>query len=298
MTLPFTLEQFLRVFADYHRAVWPALAVLYGLGVGMAVLAYTGRPGAARGVALGLAFLWAWMGGVYHIGFFRAINPAATAFGVAFLGQAVLLLLWSARPAERQVGAVRGAQAWLGGVVLAYALLAYPLIGWAVGHRYPASATFGLPCPTTIATLGLLIWGRPAAPWWVFPVPLLWGVVGGSAAFSLGMWEDLGLLGAGLATLAWLWRLRTRRESIMSAKRHFSAPEARTIGARLGIDWRKIDLEQFRRGLEVELEHGAREPQTNVTNDDLDLTAKIAWAHLKEIRDYYTRLDAMETAAL
>jgi hypothetical protein len=84
----------------------------------------------------------------------------------------------------------------------------------------------------------------------------------------------------------------------MSAKRRFSVEETRKVGTRLGVDWKQIDLEQLRRGLEVELEHGARDPQTDVTRDDLDLTAKIAWAHLKEIRDYYTRLDAMEAAAL
>ena len=83
----------------------------------------------------------------------------------------------------------------------------------------------------------------------------------------------------------------------MSPKRGIAAAEARTIGARLGIDWAQVNLEQFRRGLEVELEHGARDPQTNVTNDDLDVTAKIAWAHLKEIGDYYTRLDGVEAAA-
>ena len=81
----------------------------------------------------------------------------------------------------------------------------------------------------------------------------------------------------------------------MSAKRKFSTEEARSIGTQLKIDWSQIDLEQFRRGLEVELEHGAIDPQTNVTGDDLALTGKIAWAHLKEIRDYYTRLDKMES---
>jgi hypothetical protein len=65
----------------------------------------------------------------------------------------------------------------------------------------------------------------------------------------------------------------------------------------LGLDWTKIDLEQFRRGLEIELEHGAIDPETNVTGDDLVLTGKIAWAHLKEIRDYYTRLDQLEAKA-
>ena len=80
-------------------------------------------------------------------------------------------------------------------------------------------------------------------------------------------------------------------------KRRISAEEAREAGASLDIDWEKIDLGQFRRGLEVELEHGARDPQTNVTNDDLGLTGKIAWAHLKEFPDYYTRLDRLESEA-
>ncbi len=83
----------------------------------------------------------------------------------------------------------------------------------------------------------------------------------------------------------------------MGDKKQISVEEARSIGVQLGIDWAKIDLEQFRRGLEIELEHGARDPETNVTNDDPVLTGKIAWAHLKEIRDYYTRLDKLEAEA-
>jgi hypothetical protein len=83
----------------------------------------------------------------------------------------------------------------------------------------------------------------------------------------------------------------------MNGKRRIQAEEARRVGASLGIDWEKVDPEQFRRGLEVELEHGARDPETNVTGDDLALTGKIAWAHLKEFPDYYTRLDKLETDA-
>lgn len=83
----------------------------------------------------------------------------------------------------------------------------------------------------------------------------------------------------------------------MPNTRRISAEEARHIGSTLQIDWTKVDLEQFRRGLEVELEHGARDPETNVTNDDLTLTGKIAWAHLKEFPDYYARLAKLETEA-
>ena len=76
--------------------------------------------------------------------------------------------------------------------------------------------------------------------------------------------------------------------------RNFTKEQSKEIGAKLGIDWQKYDLEQFWMGLAVELEHGAYDAETNVTNDDLMLTGKIAWAHLKEIPDYYTRLKKME----
>jgi hypothetical protein len=79
--------------------------------------------------------------------------------------------------------------------------------------------------------------------------------------------------------------------------REFSADEARALGQRIGVDWKRIPLEEFRRGLRVELEHGARDPQTNVTNDDAVTTAKIALAHLNEFPDYYTRLARMEAEA-
>jgi hypothetical protein len=83
----------------------------------------------------------------------------------------------------------------------------------------------------------------------------------------------------------------------MSNKRNFSTEEAKWAGEQLGIDWNVFDIEQFRMGLEVELEHGLIDPVTNVTGDDLVMTAKIALAHLKEIPDYYTRLKKMETDA-
>lgn len=80
------------------------------------------------------------------------------------------------------------------------------------------------------------------------------------------------------------------------ARRAFTSDEARELGTKIGIDWDRsaFDVEQFQMGLAVELEHDARDPETDVTGDDPILTGKIAWAHLKELPDYYTRLEAME----
>ena len=82
----------------------------------------------------------------------------------------------------------------------------------------------------------------------------------------------------------------------MSHAKRFSTEEAKKIGEAIGIDWSKskFDVEQFRMGLEVELEHGSRDPATDVTHDDPLLTGKIALAHLNELSDYYTRLALME----
>ncbi|MHB1376214.1 MAG: DUF5661 family protein [Candidatus Humimicrobiaceae bacterium] len=81
------------------------------------------------------------------------------------------------------------------------------------------------------------------------------------------------------------------------SKKIFSEDKAKEIGDKLQIDWSKWNVEQFRRGMDVELEHGTEDPHTNVTNDDPLTTGKIALAHLKEFPDYYTRLDKMEKEA-
>ena len=83
----------------------------------------------------------------------------------------------------------------------------------------------------------------------------------------------------------------------MSAKEHFTPEQAREIGDELRIDWSRFDVEQFRMGLDVELEHGRHDPATDVTGDDPILTGKIALAHLNEFPDYYTRLEKMELEA-
>jgi len=81
------------------------------------------------------------------------------------------------------------------------------------------------------------------------------------------------------------------------SKKFFTIEEAKKIGDEIGIDWNKVQIEEFAQGLHVELEHGLHDSETNVTNNDLITTGKIAWAHLKEFDDYYTRLKKMEDEA-
>ena len=93
------------------------------------------------------------------------------------------------------------AAAIIGAALLTYAVVGYPLLGYALGHRYPAAPTFGVPCPTTIFTLGLGVWAGASLPRRLLIAPLAWSIVGTSAAITLGMIEDLGLLAAAIATV-------------------------------------------------------------------------------------------------
>lgn len=88
-------------------------------------------------------------------------------------------------------------------------------------------------------------------------------------------------------------------QTVLMEQSTFTAQQARHIGERIGIDWSssRFDVEQFRMGLDVELEHGRRDPSTNVSDDDEITTGKIARAHLNEFPDYYTRLAKMEAEA-
>ena len=206
MALPFSREQFFAVFAAYNEAVAPAQLLLLGLGLGASALALRPPRGAwsSRAIGATLAALWLWMGVVYHGYFFRTVNPAAVVFAAAFVAEGVLLGWIAVVRAGIAFRAARSLQSGLALALLVYAYAVYPAIGWGLGHRYPSAPTFGLPCPTTIATLGLLLWTVQRPPWSVMVIPWLWALIGSTAAFQLGVWEDLGLPVA-LMVSVWGW---------------------------------------------------------------------------------------------
>jgi hypothetical protein len=213
--LPFSIEEFLGVFRAYNLAVWPAQIGLYLLGIALIFAALRGSGAWRRwSVASALALLWGWMGAVYHLTFFAEINPAARLFGIMFLVQAVLWIAWAWREPSMSFWPADDTLRFTGAGLLAYAFVIYPLLNFAFGHGYPAMPTFGLPCPTTIATFGILAWAKPRPPWYIWLIPVAWAVIGTSAAFTLGIHEDLGLLAAAVLTIAMHMRSEWRRERL------------------------------------------------------------------------------------
>lgn len=201
MNPPFTLEQFLQVFKSYNETVFPAQFGLYALAIICIYLCFKPTPTSGKVISSILAFFWLWMGVMYHLLFFTSINPLAYGFGVMFVMQGIGFLYVGVIRQQLRFQFKKGLYGMASGALVLFALVVYPVLGMALGHRYPSSPTFGLPCPTTIFTFGILLLSVKKFPYILWPIPLLWSVIGFMAAFHFGILEDTGLILSGLITL-------------------------------------------------------------------------------------------------
>jgi Family of unknown function (DUF6064) len=193
-SIPFSIEQFFQVFEKYNQAVYPIQFVLILVAVLMIALAASRKPSRNKIISGLLGVLWLWTGIVYHVIFFTAISPPAYLFGTFFIFQGLLFLYEGVVRNRLSFRASRRFDGILGAVFMAYALVIYPLIGYGLGRIFPASPTFGAPCPTTIFTFGLLLWADRKISLSLLIIPVLWSIVGTSAALRFGVKEDFGLL--------------------------------------------------------------------------------------------------------
>lgn len=203
MDLPFSRSEFLQVFATYNVAVWPLQLVAAGLGVLAVVLLFWRPAWADRTIAAILCVFWSVMAIGYHWTYFSAINRAAYAFGALFIVAALVFLVEGVIRDRINFAIVPGIRGGFAAVLLVYAFAVYPLVGLLVTHPYPEAPLFGVaPCPTTIFTLGLLLLASHPRRWILAAIPLLWCMIGGSAAFLLDVPQDLGLLAAAAMWIA------------------------------------------------------------------------------------------------
>lgn len=205
--LPFSRDQFLAVFAAYNQSIWPAqiLALALGVAIIYAIVRQTRSAGVL--VSLGLGAMWLWTGLFYHLAFFSSINGAAYVFGAGFLLQGLLFLRAAARR-DLEYGDAPRLRTYVGYFLLTYAVVLYPLIGIFFGHCLAELPAFGVtPCPVTIFTFGVLLLATRRVPVVLLVVPLLWSLIGGSAAFLLDIPQDWMLLVSGVVTLILIRRI-------------------------------------------------------------------------------------------
>lgn len=202
--MPFDTGQFLDVFAAYNRWAFPMQIVLVGTGLLAVWLAQHRASRPSKTVSAILSLFWLWMAIVYHWGFFSQINGMALIFGGFFMVQSLIFLYDGVIRSNLTFGERADPGYYVGIVLIAYALVIYPILGSMLGHRYPYAPTFGLPCPTTIFTFGILLRSGRTVPIRILIIPAIWSIIGASAVLALGMWEDAGLLIAAIAAVTFM----------------------------------------------------------------------------------------------
>jgi hypothetical protein len=213
MKLPFTTQEFLQVFENYNNAVFPMQMVLYLLAAIAIFFIFKKTPISNKIITLILGFFWLWMGIFYHLTFFTVINKAAYLFGMIFILQSILLLWKGVFKNKLSFSFSKNLNCISGIVLIAFALIFYPVLGYSLGHIYPANPTFGLPCPTTIFTFGMLLITDKKHPFIILIIPFFWAIIGFMAAISLGITEDISLL---ITALAAMVLLNIRNKKVLS----------------------------------------------------------------------------------
>lgn len=206
--MPFTIEQFLGVFEAYNSAVYPMQFIFVLMALIIIFLAIKPLRKSNKIISALLAFFWLWMGVGYHLLFFSLINQMAFLFGAFFIFQSAILFYSGVIEQKLSFHFRFDTLGAVGFLLIIYALVIYPLLGFVFGHIYPQLPTFGVPCPTTIFTFGILLWTDKKFPIFILVIPILWAFVGFSAAVFLNIYEDFGLLGAGVISTIFLLRRR------------------------------------------------------------------------------------------
>ena len=191
MRLPFTKDEFFDVFAAYNGALWPAVVALWLASTLTCIWLVRSRRPHDRAICGLLTVHWTWSALAYHAAFFTQINPAAWAFAAVFLVQAMLFFWFGVVRQQLSFAVRRTTWTAIGWILVVYAL-AYPAINVMQHGSLLRIPTFGVPCPTTILTGGLLLLASPTSRI-LGIVPLVWAVIGGSAAVFLGVGADYAL---------------------------------------------------------------------------------------------------------
>jgi hypothetical protein len=197
MNMPFSTEQFFEVFRDYNVYVFPIQLILLATGAALISQLHRNWKYSDRLITGFLAFLWIWVGSVYHLIFFSAINRAAYVFGVLFILQGIFFAIEIFK--KRLEYSLDGKTIeYLGYGFIIFGLVIYPIISYALEGEMNRTITLGLPCPTTIFTFGLLMLTSQRLPRYLLIIPTIWAIIGTGAAVNFGVYQDFVMLLAAL----------------------------------------------------------------------------------------------------
>lgn len=194
MKTPFTTAQFFSVFESYNSTVFPAQIIILLAGLFSLLVLFSKRRGKNRAIGGLLAFLWIWMGAVYHIAFFSSINPAAFAFGALFILEGAFLIIEAFKRKKLVFQFKKDLSGYLAIFFILFGTVIYPIVSYFMAGAFSLTISFGLPCPTTIFTFGFLMLARKNLSKYLVIIPTIWALIGTTAALNFSVYQDFMLL--------------------------------------------------------------------------------------------------------
>ena len=200
-----SVEDFYTMFLEYNLAVWPMPVVMYVLAVAILFLMMKKKSWSDTAVLFILSLYWLWAAVVFSLMYFSKFSPAFYGTGFLFAVQGVLFFLNGTGVGVKPRLSFqyrKDARGWMGILFILYAMIAYPLIGWATSHAYPAGPIFGTaPCPMSIYTVGMLLLTDKKIPILLLIIPCIWGINGIMPVLVYDVIADIGLVVSGIAAL-------------------------------------------------------------------------------------------------
>jgi len=204
MKTPFTTEEFFEVFEKYNTSVFPVQLVIIALGIAAVILIHSRKTIRNNLIGSFLGVVWLWTGVVYHISFFSAINKAAYFFGALFIIQGVFFFIEMLR-GRLEFSFGGKTREYLGYFFILFGLIIYPVISYLLEGSFARTIAPGLPCPTTILTLGFLMLTTGKFSKYLLVIPVLWAIIGTGAAISFGVYQDYVMILAALIAAIYLF---------------------------------------------------------------------------------------------
>lgn len=211
--MPFTTQEFFEVFKNYNLSIFPIQIILNLLAVYILFLLFYKKNYSDKSINFILGVLWLWVGIVYHYIFFTKINSAANIFALFFILQGLIFIYFGTIKKNILYNIEAIDHKVISMFLVAYALVLYPLIGLFTGHLYPYNPTFGAPCPTTIFTFGIAMFSYKIKLRYLI-IPFFWALLGFSAAFNFGVYEDVGLILSALIAISFIWMRNLKNKKI------------------------------------------------------------------------------------
>lgn len=219
MKIPFTTDQFFQVIEKYNAGIFPAQILITLLTAAAFLLIFSNKSYKNFLIGSFLGTLWIWIGWVYHLSYFTAINPAAHGFGWIFIIQGILTLLETFR--NRLLFDFKlNITNYTGIFLILFGMVIYPLISYLDDGSWIRTISMGLPCPSTILTFGFFLLTMAKFPKYLLIIPSLWSLLGVSAAMNFGVYQDFMLMiSAFIADFILVRRIRSLTSEIVKTEK-------------------------------------------------------------------------------